>query len=458
VGATMVGRSVIKTDGSGALYFFSGRGLDAQTGQVGSISTTDSSGLAVTKFGPTGQIVYSTVLDISSWTPEAVDSSGFVYAAGYGVRENNRAPILLKLNQAGNALVFRNTIEFTDVNPQDLAVDSASNIYLLHFSNGFNPNSSANRLTATPGALRTAPNSGALLKFDATGVNTVYRTFLNTGSSIVSRLAIDSRGAAYLNDSGAFTKINPSGSQAEYVFQFRPSNSAFYNGSVNSIAVNAANELVFTGYTTTPGPANLPVRNAIQPNPGGNPDVIVGKINAAGTALVFLTYFGGSGFDAGNTRGGVAIDPSGNIWFGGVTSSTNLRLVGATQSALLGEYDGFLTQLKGDGSEILFSTYVGSSSAEDTTISSDMIAADGGGAYILLGAPNGTLAAVNAIQPIYPNGPPVRFRNYIIGKWATTLPAAPPNRPPHRHLRRPRFRLRHLRHPHLRLHRFQRSR
>jgi hypothetical protein len=49
-------------------------------------------------------------------------------------------------------------------------------------------------------------------------------------------------------------------------------------------------------------------------------DVFVTKLDATGN-IVFTTTFGGKGSDEGNA---IAVDPTGNIWIGGTTSSEGL--------------------------------------------------------------------------------------------------------------------------------------
>ena len=44
------------------------------------------------------------------------------------------------------------------------------------------------------------------------------------------------------------------------------------------------------------------------------------KLNPTGTALVYSTYLGGTGYDQGN---GIAVDTAGNAYVTGITASTN---------------------------------------------------------------------------------------------------------------------------------------
>jgi hypothetical protein len=70
-----------------------------------------------------------------------------------------------------------------------------------------------------------------------------------------------------------------------------------------------------TDYDVTPG--------AFQTTKGGGGDVFVTKLNAAGTALVYSTYIGGSSGDDGHA---IAVDGSGNAYVTGYTSPPTTML------------------------------------------------------------------------------------------------------------------------------------
>ena len=55
------------------------------------------------------------------------------------------------------------------------------------------------------------------------------------------------------------------------------------------------------------------------------------KLNAAGSALVYSTYLGGSGDDCGH---GIAVDSSGNAYVTGCTDSTDFPTVNPLQANL----------------------------------------------------------------------------------------------------------------------------
>jgi hypothetical protein len=76
---------------------------------------------------------------------------------------------------------------------------------------------------------------------------------------------------------------------------------------------------------------------------GGNSDAFVTKLNAAGSALAYSTFLGGSGDDRGR---GIAVDGSGRAYVTGFTDSSDFPTTrGAFDRSLNGGADAFVTKL-----------------------------------------------------------------------------------------------------------------
>ncbi len=91
-------------------------------------------------------------------------------------------------------------------------------------------------------------------------------------------------------------------------------------------------------------------------------DAFVTKVNPAGTALVFSTYFGGR--NGSETGSGVAIDQNGNVLISGTTMANDLPTVNAYQTAFGGTDDAFAAKLNPSGSAIIYSTYLGGNNTD----------------------------------------------------------------------------------------------
>ncbi|MEO6711791.1 MAG: SBBP repeat-containing protein [Mycobacteriales bacterium] len=89
--------------------------------------------------------------------------------------------------------------------------------------------------------------------------------------------------------------------------------------------------------------------------------MFVAKLNAAGNALVYSTYLGGSGNDRAR---GIALDSAGAPYVAGYTASTNFPTANAIQATNGGGDDAFVATLNAAGSALSFSTYLGSTAAE----------------------------------------------------------------------------------------------
>jgi hypothetical protein len=127
------------------------------------------------------------------------------------------------------------------------------------------------------------------------------------------------------------------------------------------IAVDKDGNVYVTGYTSS---TDFPVTAGAFRNTSSNgEDVFVAKINAEGTALVYSTYLGGSGFERGN---GIAVDSAGNVYVAGKTTSVDFPVTGeAFQQSIKGFEDAFVTKVNADGTALVYSTYLGGNSGLD---------------------------------------------------------------------------------------------
>jgi len=108
--------------------------------------------------------------------------------------------------------------------------------------------------------------------------------------------------------------------------------------------------------------SDFPVASALQPVLAGGHDGFVAKLSPSGTALIYSTFFGGSGQDVVN---GLAVDAASNVFVVGQTDSADLA--GAARSAYSGAPpcgstfcgDGFVAKLDSAGASLDYSTYVG---------------------------------------------------------------------------------------------------
>ena len=79
-------------------------------------------------------------------------------------------------------------------------------------------------------------------------------------------------------------------------------------------------------------------------------------------SLTYSTFLGGSEVDKGD---GLALDKTGNIYISGTTGSCDFPTVNAYQGINKGFGDAFLVKLNPEGSEILFSTFIGGNYADE---------------------------------------------------------------------------------------------
>ena len=198
------------------------------------------------------------------------------------------------------------------------------------------------------------------------------------------------------------------------------------------LTVDGAGDAFVTGFTDS---GNFPVTNAIYKNISGKSDPVthfypvdafVAELNPGGSNLVYSTYLGGNGSDAGIS---IAADSTGNAYVTGLTYSTNfpttnalvLQLAGTTNPVmnhLAGSVNGFVAKIGAGGSPLIYSTYFGGTNADQ----GNGIAVDGAGEAFVTGFTSSTNFPVTTNAPFqFLNG----FTNGTVAEDAFVAKFAP---------------------------------
>ena len=191
---------------------------------------------------------------------------------------------------------------------------------------------------------------------------------------------------------GAYDKTRPLVIDPTLVFStyFGGSNTGTTGDQGNAITLDAAGNVYVTGHTTS---TDFPLLNPAQNTQRGSMDGFVFKLNAAGTDVLYSTFFGGSTNDEGHS---IAVDPAGNAYIVGFTSSDNFPTTPDALQRTKGQFqEGYLLKLNPAGNTILYSTYLGGN-GDDRALG---VALDPKGGIYITGFTGSTnFPVVNAIQ------------------------------------------------------------
>jgi len=128
--------------------------------------------------------------------------------------------------------------------------------------------------------------------------------------------------------------------------------------NVDGVAVDNAGNTYVLGDTTQSYPVTSSAYQKSCVSCPNQTDLIITKLNAAGTAQIYSTYIGGSDHDRGIR---IAVDANGNAIVAGMTYSNDFPLANPVQTpgnAAAG--DAFVSSLSPDGSSLNFSSRLGS--------------------------------------------------------------------------------------------------
>jgi hypothetical protein len=222
---------------------------------------------------------------------------------------------IAKLDLNGENLIYSTYLggENSDAS-YSIAVDANMNAYLTG-------QTSSEDFPATDGVYQTNNNGNNdvfVAKFDATGNNLVYSTYIGGSLSDYGKsIAVDADGNGYV---------------------------AGYTRSVNFPTTDGA-------YQTFLG--------------GGGYDAIVFKLDENGESLCYSTYLGGSNDDRSFS---LSFDDSGNACIIGETKSSDFPVTdGAFQTNYVGDWDVFIAKFDENGETLDYSTFFGGSGEDRGT-------------------------------------------------------------------------------------------
>ena len=326
--------------------------------------------------------IYSTIPDafVAKLDPTGSTLVYATYLGGNGGGEHGRA---IAIDGAGNAFVTGDTgsTDFPTANPlQSSAGCGDAFVAAL--------NSTGTALLYSTYLGGTADDRGFGIALDAAGNAYVTGHTSSTDFPIVNPIPGAPGGGGAVHGEAFVTKLDATGSALVY--------SSYLGGSGDddalAVAVDGPGNVYVTGRTTS---TDFPTVAAYQAtNAGGVWDAFVTRVNAAGGALDYSTYLGGSRSDHGY---GIAVDTSGNAYVTGATDSADFPVANPLQAAFTGNSgvaDAFVSKLDSTGSGLVYSTYLGGAS-------------DDGGAAVALDALGNVYVAGSASSNDFPVVPGV---------------------------------------------------
>jgi Beta-propeller repeat len=369
----------------------------------------------VAKFSYGGQLIFLTYLGGSNYDVGysiGVDSAGFIYVSGrtsssdfpvtpgafqttYGGGQSTVAPyfggdwFVTKIKPDGSGIVWSTYIGGSndDSARGRLFVDSTGAVYVEGVTQSTNfPTTSGAYQTTLQGS-----SGGAVVKLSPDGSHLLYSTYLSASGGGVSAdggLAVNSNGEAFVcgftnapnfptttnafqtgltGQSDAFVvRLSADGSQllaSTLLGGSTDSSGALATNACDGFDLDSAGNPVAMGITTA---TNFPTTPGVfQPAAQGGSDAWVTKLTPSLSSLLFSTYVGTPGNEGVDTSR-LVVGSSGNYWFAVNTNSSAFPVTSnAVQKAYGGgSLDTVVVELSGDGSNIVYASYLGGSGTD----------------------------------------------------------------------------------------------
>lgn len=259
-----------------------------------------------------------------------------------------------------------------------------------------------------------------IIKLDSMG-QIAYATYLGgSGFDNANTIVVDSSGNAYVGGitqagsttpnnfpttpnaafpkpagGGFVTKLNPAGSQLVF--------STYIPVAVSGIAIDGQGSVYIVGSTNSQS-SPFPVTPGALQGSGANTvnTGVVAKLNAAGSALVYGTYLGGSGGgNIGDMANAIAVDAAGDAYVTGFTASPDFPTTqGAFQTKLPGLVGIFVAKIAPSGASLVYSTFLGT-----TTGASGSLEISSNGPVIRVDSQGDAVVLSTTLSEVFPTTP-----------------------------------------------------
>lgn len=211
------------------------------------------------------------------------------------------------------------------------------------------------------------------------------------------------------NGGGSWTQLNNGLPQFTFVGSVAVFQSTIYMGTTNGRIYKSTND--GANWSTIYDTLTQTSFNALVIKPGdtsriyaginrsgsqlSDSEAFVSKLNPTGSALLFSTYLGGTGDDFGNA---IAVEANASSFVvAGQTASTSFPVPNAFQGTLNGTNDAFVTKFSGDGTNLIYSTYLGGGATETA---SGVALDQNGAAYVTGNTFSTNFPLMNAFQSV----------------------------------------------------------
>ena len=429
----------------------------------GQSALTGATEAFIAKFDPTGAtLLYSTFLGGTTaghadrGVAIAVDAAGdafvtgttndknfpttsgaFLPAPGGGMCDGCTAGWMSELAPDGSSLLYSTYISGTqDVvscTPSGIAVDSMGSAYLTGSAGGVGFPVTSGAFTTPAGnqthvfITKITPAANPSLTFSS--------LFGGTATDAGTQVAVDSSLSPYVTGNTTSTDfptttmlVPPNEPSQTFVVKMKPDftgllfSTLFGSGTASGIAVDSAGSAYVTGFAdSTQFPTAGTMHTSLQ-----SVDAFVSKLDPTGATLVYSIFLGGSRIDQAS---GIALDANKNAYVTGLTTSNDFPTVLPTQSVYSGGtsctstcQDAFVSEISADGSQILFSTYLGDAAAD----AGKSVAVDSVGSIYVTGTTSsGNFPLSNMPFQAQQNATDAGLGNGFVSKFATNVSISP---------------------------------